>query len=307
MKKDKEIKDKMSKEDTDFKAFLEKTSEIINQRGVVANVISGRKTDGSIVYALRMTEDPNSSYNAAIRFDEPEKVFEDYASEELLADAMLRQITENDSPVRSARMELDNKKYDEIKNQIFPNLMNRERYKDYLENVPNRDYLGYAVVYCYRNRNSSLTITNKMAAALGVTEQQLYEDSIKNIVPKGPINILKILTRQTLSSIGIEGSGDENANIPMYILSNDDLIGGASVILLPGFLEEVSKKFECDFDVLISSNSFVIAVPKNKKWASVEKMLQFNEKISAILSNEDCKLPSSIFSYSLTSGELEKI
>lgn len=298
----------MNETENKLRVFLEKASEIINQKGIVSSVISEPGIDGSMKYALRVTEDPNSICKATIRFDKYEKVYEEFESEEKCADAVISQIIATKSPVRSARLELENLKYDQIKNRIYPCIMDKNNYKGYLKTVAYRDYLDFALVYCYKTKETPLTVTNKIAETLGVSEQQLYDDSTKNIVPKGPINIRNLFTKEALVDMGYGGPGyDEKEDISMYVLSNEDLMGGTNVILVPEFLEEVSKKLGSDYYVLTSTNDFVGVVPNDKKWGEIKEMLRFNEKVSEGISDQDSKLTGKVYYYRSQSRKLEKI
>ena len=59
----------------------------------------------------------------------------------------------------------------------------------------------------------------------------------------------------------------ETAHVPMYVLYSD-LMCGASVILLPVFLEEVSQKLNGDYYLMIGTREFVLVVPKTKSGAA---------------------------------------
>ena len=134
-----------------FEEYVENVVRIINENGIVARAIKDIKSDGSVDYILRLTEDPNGLKWASLKFDAPEKVTKECLEAESYAKGVIEQILKMDSPVRNARTSLSKKKYDKIKGQIAPFIMDKSKYKDYLKNVPNRDFLDYSVVYCYKD------------------------------------------------------------------------------------------------------------------------------------------------------------
>ena len=133
--------------------------------------------------------------------------------------------------------------------------MDKSKYKDYLKNVPNRDFLDYSVVYCYKDEKVLITVTNDLADSLGVTEKQLYEDSVKNIVPKGPVNLFRMLSTKSAEGKNSSSGDEEDGLLPVYLLSNDVMFGGASVLLLQDFLEKVSEKLMEKYHINLAASS----------------------------------------------------
>ena len=139
--------------------YIKRVAKIISEKGIAARVIKIEKAS-SDEFGLRVTEDPNSIYKATVKLETKEELSQKNISEEEYAENILQQILNRESPVRAAEEELKKKPYDEIKKYIFPRIMDRETYKSYLMQIPNRDYLDYAVAYCYICDGKILTITN---------------------------------------------------------------------------------------------------------------------------------------------------
>ena len=291
-----------------FEEYVENVVRIINENGIVARAIKDIKSDGSVDYILRLTEDPNGLKWASLKFDTPEKVTKECPEAESYAKGVIEQILKMDSPVRNARTSLSKKKYDKIKGQITPFMMDKSKYKDYLKNVPNRDFLDYSVVYCYKDEKVLITVTNDLAGSLGVTEKQLYEDSVKNIVPKGPVNLFRMLSTKSADGKKAASEDEEDGLLPVYLLSNDVMLGGASVLLLPDFLEKVSEKLGGDYYAAVSTNAFIVVTPKDNEKVSKGNLSQIGRNFSNSLSGPDTlTLQEKVYLYNSSNKKLENI
>ena len=288
-----------------FEEYVENVVRSINESGIVARAIKDIKSDGTVDYILRLTEDPNGLKWASLKFDAPEKVTKECPDAKVYASGVLDRIRKMDSPVRNAVAELSKKKYEKIKAQITPVIMDRTEYCYYLKSVPNRDFMDYAVVYCYRDDKMTITVTNDLAESLGITEKQLYEDSVKNIVPKGPVNLFRMFSNK--SSDENKGS-EEDGFLPVYLLSNDTMSGGANVILLPDFLEKVSETFSGDYYVAVTTNAFVVVTPKDNNKVGAENLSKIGKNFTNSLSGPDTLiLQEKVYLYDSASKTLKAL
>ena len=287
--------------------YIKSVAKIINEKGIAARVIKLEKASSN-EFGLRVTEDPNSIYKATVKLETKEELSQKNISEEEYAENILQQILNRESPVRAAVEELKKKTYDEIKKYIFPRIMDRETYKSYLMQIPNRDYLDYTVAYCYICDGKILTITNDITDKLGISESQIYEDSISNIEPRGPISITKLMAIEALNAIGSEIHGyDRNQNNPLYVISNKDMSGGINAILLSDFLKKISEDLDGDYYAMTCSADFAIVIAAKEKWLETEEMMEFAEKVANVISGIDNVLPNKLFRYSSQTGTLERI
>ena len=188
--------------------------------------------------------------------------------------------------------------------------MDNTNIKEYLKKVPNREYLDYTIVYCYMDIDWDVayTITDKLAEKWGVTEEQLFDDSVKNIQAKGPERLKDIIDE--LGSGEEEVRADsvliETTHVPMYMLYSN-LMCGASVILLPEFLEEVSKKLNGDYYLMTGTREFVIVVPKKEKWGGLEEIKNFNKSVADSFTENTGRIPANIYYYRSLSRKLMKM
>ena len=139
---------------------------------------------------------------------------------------------------------------------IIMALINTERNRELLSDVPNRSCHDMSIIYRYmiplpdRSFNA-VTITNALAEREGLSEERLYELAMEN-TPR----MLPLYTE----NIG------ENINV----LSNDRGIIGAAAMLYRESLANISEMMESDLYVIPSSVHEIITLPVED--ASADKL-----------------------------------
>ena len=296
----------MEKDTVKFEGYVKRVAEIVNDKGFMAMVKEELKPDGAVEYKLVFTEDPNSLCRATVSFNSIADSFEDYPPEEKYAEGILKELFERESPVRQAVKELEAKEYQEIRDRIVPCIMSKESGKEYMKNIPARDYLDFAVAYICRGEKTPITITNSIMSKLGVAEEQLFSDSVKNIVPKGPVKASQIIDNEDLNKF-VDPKTGNRVDAPIYIVSDENFMYGANVMLLPDFLEKISKDLGGDYYVVTGINSAIFAIPKKENLRSIEDMKAISDETVKDFAGEFGKLPSNIYLYRSLSRKLEKV
>lgn len=150
--------------------------------------------------------------------------------------------------------------FESVKDKITCRLINAKLNEKYLADKPHTFVEDLAVIYSiYLKPDASIPITNDlMESHWGVTVKDLHDIALSNMEKVNPskiMNIEEILT----SSFGIPASP---MVIPMYVLTNETKIYGASVILNPDMLEKAAETLGTDdFYILPSSVHEVIVIP----------------------------------------------
>lgn len=152
----------------------------------------------------------------------------------------------------------ENKPYD--KNFILANveyrLINAERNADILKKILHRKFLNLVVIYrviIERNskENIGLDLTDEMIQRLGISIEELEENSIKNTRADG------FEIKSLADVLGLEA----NSGVPMYILSNSCGQNGANILLFPEEIKKVADLLNSDLWIIPSSIHEVIAIP----------------------------------------------
>lgn len=161
-----------------------------------------------------------------------------------------------------------------LKNNICFKLVNKELNKNRLVSMPHRDFHGLAITFYIQLKTtdtgtSTIDVTDTLAQIWGVDEAQLYALAQANTprLHRGCIIPLKnVITGIMDAHISQEYENfdftkcEKNDLIPMYAATNPTNKSGASIILYPGLLEDVSKELG-NFVIIPSSINEVILVP----------------------------------------------
>ena len=234
-------------------------------------------------------------------------MFDDRLDPESMKALCIKIISEEEKRTDATICSLKEKPYEEIKGFITPRFLASWAYESFLAKVPYRKYLDFAIVYCYFNKEVSVTVTNDWIDRSGVTEDVLFDDSIKNIIPRDAVSIKDFADEKRIGILNNEDDTKEvghekklvklsnsticnlvsvfvnilekvNGLLLMFVLTNEEGVFGANVILRNDHLENVSESIG-DFYVLPSTNQLVTVVPVKDlhlKWSSVEELRQFN-------------------------------
>lgn len=158
------------------------------------------------------------------------------------------------------------------KEQYFSNcylkVVNYEKNKDMLQDVPYKKYMDLAVtirmlVRVDETGMASAIVTHDHTARLGINEKDLYAAALKNTEFLFPVRINKLedVTR-SLDSNGLVQ--EELPDTGIYVLSNLPRIAGATTILYAqDQVTQLAGELECGFYIVPSSTNEVLLCPDN--------------------------------------------
>jgi len=204
--------------------------------------------------------------------------------------------------------------FDKAKEKIVFKLINYEKNKKLLEQIPHRRFLDLAVVYYYllsneAVENATILIYNNHLEIWGITPEELDEIAQKNtplLLNAELRSITDVLTellrqKEIDTSFLNEEPGDDNSG--MYVLSNRTKIFGAAVMLYSEVLKQFAERKKTDLFILPSSVHEVIIIPKENgmEWKKLQEMvIEVNET-----QVEDTEvLSDSVYCYSREKDEL---
>lgn len=157
---------------------------------------------------------------------------------------------------------------------IFFRLVNFERNKQLLKKLPHVRYLDLAITFhclvrCDEDSINTIRITNKHIERWGISRDELMELAKENTIRFFPpvIKTIKevipgLLYSGELDEISEYGVKDEII-CPMYILTNQKGINGASCMVYKGIIQEFAQLIRSDLLILPSSIHEIILVPCN--------------------------------------------
>lgn len=173
--------------------------------------------------------------------------------------------------------------FDYVRDKLIYRLVNHERNRERLKNIPHRRFLDLAVIYCcafktVNNDNAGITVTYEHINLWGISEEELFEIASRNTRANyaGRIEPLP----DVLNRISGMNMLPDDMGTQLYICSNEDYFYGASAILYDGLLKDFSEKLNDSLIILPSSVHEVILLPDRDadNYADLEKLVDYVNK-----------------------------
>lgn len=181
--------------------------------------------------------------------------------------------------------------YNQVKNKIIMKLINFDKNKDLLEDVPYVHYLDFAIifqvlVYYTNDETGTILIHNSHINAWNITVNELYE-AAKNNAPK----LIPVKTF-TLSDFP-----------KLIVITNKYSNNGASVICYPDTLKKLASAHESDLIIIPSSIHEIIAVPVVDD-ADINHYSEMVKEVNSTALADDEYLSDHAYYYSLARDQI---
>lgn len=176
--------------------------------------------------------------------------------------ARTRVMSENEIPIKKE----DFTEYDKIKDKIVPKLVNTENNKEYLSGKATITVEDLSVVFVVRvvqpNGIADAAITNGLLDIWNVTLPEIQKQAIKNLenAPFRFSNLVDILLGGHTPSI--EEINPADYDIPIFVVSNEQNVQGAGMMLNAPLMQRIVDKFG-ELYIIPSSVDEVLVVPKS--------------------------------------------
>lgn len=170
--------------------------------------------------------------------------------------------------------------YESMKERVLCKLINTDKNRDYLENVPHVDFLDLSVVFYIIIADNSfgsgtIVITNDYFKEWNIDLNTLYEDAkenTKNLLGGNITYIEDVIISLLNERRSLAGNDDferlfkeseGQMKLPMYVLTNKVKTLGASCILDSDKLYDFSNELDSDLFILPCSVHETILLPAN--------------------------------------------
>lgn len=272
----------------DYKRFVEEVKKEVRARleiGMSVSVEKTMKNNGTVLDGLVIR---NTGENACpiLYLNGYYEEYKDKGSIAECVEDMLKVYKEN-----CIGEEIDLSfaaEWGKVQDKVMCMLINADMNRELLKTVPNREYLDLAVVYYIDLGNSSLgdasiRITEKLIEEWGISEEELYEKALQNMVAydcphiENMEDIMRSMMREDImSDLESDEEADEiqaflesvlqdssmSGEPMMYVLTNKKKIKGAACILCKGILDAFARRIGSSFYILPSSINELILVPQ---------------------------------------------
>lgn len=200
-----------------------------------------------------------------------------------------------------------------VKEKLVYRLVNYDMNRERLKEIPHRRYLDLAIIYVL-NLNEcggSITIRNEHLDIWNVDEETVYQYAEKN-TPKAfklkisrfsdmMLDILK--DKEDVEPEDLDTLLD-NHMLPMFIMTNEQCMFGASSLLYKDSLKEFAEKIGSGFYLLPSSVHETILLPEDEKLNS-ENLEEMVRSVNETVVDKEVFLSDNVYYYSPENNKLE--
>ena len=201
--------------------------------------------------------------------------------------------------------------YDKVKSRIIFKLVNYERNRELLKEVPHYRFLDLSIVFnCLVESSPSgsatILIHNHHLNYWGITKDDLYalaQQNTPRLLSYDLRNMTDIL-KELLSDEDIPADApDATTSYPMYVLTNRYKLNGSGCILYQNLLRDFANRLESDLFILPSSVHEVLIIPVKNKTSPQELSDMVKDVNSSQLSREEI-LSDHVYYFSRESGQI---
>lgn len=191
--------------------------------------------------------------------------------------------------------------YERAKHMLCVEVIGTERNVEMLANIPHKEMENLSMVYRIQlgsdgNGAATVLVTNSLLERMGVTQEQLHEDALKN-APEVRPPVMKHMAEVMAELMGMpaEELATDMAP-PMYVITNSDRLHGAAAAFYPDMMEQASRELGGSFFLLPSSIHEVILLPDDGQMKTSELKLMVSDiNATQVLPKE--QLTDSVYHY----------
>ena len=190
------------------------------------------------------------------------------------------------------------KDYESLCSNVMMEAVSREKNAEYLQDVPHFDMADLSIIYRVNvgeSRNQGIgviTVDNRLLNSMGVSQDQFQKDVFDQVLSGDP-PILKSLTEVLGGSFIGDISGPDGG---LFLATNSDALYGASVIAIPGFLDQAAEKLGGSFYILPSSVHEVLFL-KNDQAMEVQDLENMVQEINESIVSPEEQLSDRVYHY----------
>lgn len=212
--------------------------------------------------------------------------------------------------------------YETLKDRVLCKLINTEKNKELLMDVPHVDYLDLSAVFYVliqndKVGNGTVLLHNCHIKELGVDVNTLFEDARRNTREQlgssiaGIEDVLLEMIREKRPDVPPEIEEDLVENLkrglalPLFILTNKYKVMGAACMLDNEILENFSDSIKADFYIVPSSIHELILIPVSGK-ETPEELNEMVREVNATQVPPDEILSNNVYRYFRETKEIKK-
>ena len=211
----------------------------------------------------------------------------------------------NRNPIVNVSKITDN--WDEIKERIFPVLVNKQWNEQRLENLVHIDFLNFAVMLKYYVDDipagkGSINVSRELMEAWGIDEHVLWKTAAEKL--ENEEFTIMDLEDIVMREFGTEFQSDRSG--ALYILTNKGALNGAAAMLRTDILTSFAESIGRNFYILPSSIHELILLPDRGNY-QVEELQEMVRTVNLTTVAEEERLSDDIYYFNRKYGRVELI
>lgn len=207
------------------------------------------------------------------------------------------------------------KDFTKVRDRIVYRLINREKNKELLEQIPHVEFLDLAICFYYSYEHPEL---GDGMILIHDTHMELWKTSHRELMQLAEYNTPRLMPSCLCSmDRALEGVLDDEAleefrkmqqetNKCLYVLSNVKRCQGAAAVLYPGVLAQAARQLKGSFFILPSSIHEVILLPDQGQGNGNELHEMIADINQSQLREEDV-LSDYAYRYDASTGKVAKV
>ena len=286
----------------DYYGFLD---EMVDKLQVVQNPFSSQfrvnvkdveKANGMSYRGIEVS-DQQVGMGVTINMDKHYKMYLGGKSVDEIADLVQQQVAdafERRPDVDMSRL----KDYESLCSNVMMEAVSKEKNAEYLQNIPHFDMADLSIIYRLnvgRDRNHDIgvvTVDNQLLSSIGVSQDQFQKDVFEQAIAGEPPILKSLAEVMDMNFMG----DDSEPEGGLFLATNRDALYGASVIAIPGFLDQAAEKLGGSFYILPSSVHEVLLL-RNDEEVNVQEMESMVQEINAAIVSPEEQLSDRVYHY----------
>lgn len=291
----------------DFKEFTDRMAVLLQRKTkdtCKVKVTEVLKNNNVRLTGIAFMEE-NDGVSPTIYLDEPYRRYQEGASLQELAEEILT-LYEAQSQNRKLNMEFF-RDYAKVEDRIFHKVVNYEKNRALLADVPYFRWHDLAVIFYYGMEGAafgraSVLIHNSHLDMWGKSAEEVYHTARRNMKRSMPELLLPI--QKLMEELMIRRMSEEE--LTLYVLTNREKIFGASAMLYSEKLKELADRFQADLLILPSSVHEVLILPddRNREYDFYRRMVK---EVNTTQVDPEEILSFNLYRYDREKEEIEEI
>lgn len=293
----------------DYKEFADRIAEMLQWKigdGCTVTVTEILKNNGVSPTGVVIMKESDRVV-PTIYLEEPYRQYKEGASLSEIAEE-IKALYEKNS--RNIKLDIDFfRDFSQVEGRIFHKVINREKNKELLKDMPYFSWHDLAVVFYYGMKgaafgNAMIPVHNSHLDMWGKSADEIYQTARHNMKKKMPELLLPM--QKLLEEEEMTGIRTEESIMQLYVLTNRERMFGASAMLYSEKIKGLADKLHTDLLILPGSVHETLLLPddREREYDFYRKMVR---EVNTTQVDPEEILSFNLYRYNREKDEIEEI